>query len=349
MTRIDVTVMGAGIFGLACAYACARRGARVRVIDPAGVAAGASGGVVGALAPHAPERWTPLKAFQFDCLIAAETFWAEVEALSGLSPAYARLGRLQPLADEAAIARAQERAEAAAELWQGKARWQVIAAPRGEDWAPVSPTGLMVFDDLSARLSPARACASLAAAITARGGEIASEGAREGVVIWATAAAGLAMLSEALGKPVGGGVKGQAAVLAHDARAQPQIAAPGLHIVPHADGTVAVGSTSERKFTDPTATDEKLDAVLETARALVPALRGAPVLRRWAGVRPRARSRLPMLGPWPGRPGEFVANGGFKIGFGIAPGVARLMADLVLEGRDAVPADFRLEASLGAG
>jgi glycine/D-amino acid oxidase-like deaminating enzyme len=52
-----------------------------------------------------------------------------------------------------------------------------------------------------------------------------------------------------------------------------------------------------------------------------------------------------MLGEWPGRPGQFIANGGFKIGFGMAPKVAEVMADLVLEGRDAIPAAFRPEAS----
>ena len=50
-----------------------------------------------------------------------------------------------------------------------------------------------------------------------------------------------------------------------------------------------------------------------------------------------------MLGAWPGRAGHFVANGGFKIGFGMAPKVAEVMADLVLEGRDGVPAGFRVE------
>ena len=70
------------------------------------------------------------------------------------------------------------------------------------------------------------------------------------------------------------------------------------------------------------------------------------VLDRWAGVRPRARSRAPMLGAWPGRPGHFVANGGFKIGFGMAPKVAEVMADLVLAGRDAIPEGFRVEDNL---
>ncbi|MEO5615955.1 MAG: FAD-dependent oxidoreductase, partial [Cypionkella sp.] len=38
----------------------------------------------------------------------------------------------------------------------------------------------------------------------------------------------------------------------------------------------------------------------------------------------------------------FVANGGFKIGFGMAPKVAEVMVDLVLEGRDAIPEGFRV-------
>ena len=71
-------------------------------------------------------------------------------------------------------------------------------------------------------------------------------------------------------------------------------------------------------------------------------LAGADVVERWAGVRPRAKSRAPLLGAWPGRPGQFVANGGFKIGFGMAPKVARVMVDLVMDGRDGIPAGFRV-------
>ena len=63
-------------------------------------------------------------------------------------------------------------------------------------------------------------------------------------------------------------------------------------------------------------------------------------------IQPRARSRAPMLGAWPDRPGHFIANGGFKIGFGMAPKVAEVMADLVLEGRDTIPQGFRVEDNL---
>ena len=116
-----------------------------------------------------------------------------------------------------------------------------------------------------------------------------------------------------------------------------------MHIIPHLDGTVGVGSTSERDFDAPDTTDAQLDDVIARACTAVPALKGAPVLARWAGVRPRARSRAPMLGAWPDRPDHFIANGGFKIGFGMAPKVAQVMADLMLEGRDAIPEGFRVE------
>jgi glycine/D-amino acid oxidase-like deaminating enzyme len=58
-------------------------------------------------------------------------------------------------------------------------------------------------------------------------------------------------------------------------------------------------------------------------------------------VRPRAASGKPLLGAIPGRPGAFVANGGFRIGFGIAPLAAERLADLILTGADAIPPGFR--------
>ena len=70
------------------------------------------------------------------------------------------------------------------------------------------------------------------------------------------------------------------------------------------------------------------------------------MIERWAGVRPRARSRAPMIGGHPFRAGEFIANGGFKIGFGMAPKVGAVMADLILDGHDTIPKGFRAQASL---
>ncbi|MCC7321481.1 MAG: FAD-binding oxidoreductase [Rubellimicrobium sp.] len=333
MAIADVTVFGAGIIGLSVAWACARRGARVLVIDPDGPGAGASGGVVGALSPHVPEGWDELKAFQFEALCMAPDWWAGVGAAGGGNPGFARTGRLQPLADAAAVERARARSIGARTLWQGAYRWEVVEVA-GQPFAPVSATGLAVLDTLSARLSPAGALAALTAALTARGGRIVAEGRPQGRLIHATGHRGLTA------DGLGGGVKGQAAVLGHDAGPVAQVHADGVLIVPHADGTVAVGSTSERAWQHEKATDALLDAVIDRARHIVPALAGAPVLRRWAGIRPRAVTGRPLLGPHPARPGEYVANGAFRIGFGLAPLIGETMAALVLEGENRIPPSF---------
>ncbi|MGB7319704.1 MAG: FAD-dependent oxidoreductase [Planktotalea sp.] len=347
MAMADITIYGAGIFGLSIAWACVQRGAKVRVIDPNGAGSGSSGGVVGALAPHTPENWNDKKQFQFESLIMAADFWRAVEQAGGKSAGYARSGRLQPLNDARAIDLAKARSENARTLWQDLARFEIIPAKQAGSWAPMSETGLLIHDTLSGRMHPRMACAALVAALAAKGCHIAPEGAPQGRLIEATGWRGLLQLSQDMQQPVGNGVKGQAAVLDYHAAADaPQLFADALHIIPHANGTVAIGSTSEREFDDPFSTDAQLDDVVSRAKHAFPILKDAPVLERWAGVRPRAKSRAPMIGHHPTREGAFIANGGFKIGFGMAPKIAVVMADLVLEGADSIPDGFRPEASI---
>ncbi len=344
----SITVIGAGIAGLSAGWEIARRGHAVRVIEAEATAAGSSGGTVGALAPHAPDSWNPKKQIQLDSLLAAADFWDEVAQTGGTDPGYARTGRVQAVA-AADLDKLRARIEGARQNWRGAARMWLTQERPGGPLVPESPDGWWLLDDLTARLSARNACAALGAAITARGGEIvtgqrAGIGEIGGTAIWATGVAGLEMLGRDLDRNIGQGVKGQSAALRFPAPDAPQVYADGLHIVPHANGEVGIGSTSENSY-DHTGIDARLEAVIARARALCPALADAPVTARWAGIRPRARSRAPLLGGWPGRPGQFVLNGGFKIGFGMAPVLARIMADLVLEGRDAIPESFRLQGS----
>lgn len=169
MATVDVTVFGGGAFGLAVAYACAARGARVRLVEKRRIGAGSSGGLVGALAPHVPENWNEKKAFQLDSLLMGAEWWARVAEVSGRDPGYARLGRLQPLADVRAVDLAHARAEGARALWRGQAEWRVVSAGDHAGWAPPSPSGWLVWDTLSARMSPRAAGAALAAALPALG------------------------------------------------------------------------------------------------------------------------------------------------------------------------------------
>ncbi|MFP7672103.1 NAD(P)/FAD-dependent oxidoreductase [Marivita sp. S0852] len=346
MAMPQITVCGAGIFGLSIAWVLTQRGARVQVIDPFGAGSGSSGGLVGALAPHVPENWNEKKAFQLDSLLMAERFWTEVRAAGGKDAGYARTGRLQPITDDRGLALARDRTDGAHALWQGRAVWDVIPAAEGGAFAPKTLSGFLIRDTLTARMHPRHACAALVAALSAQGVEVVAQAPHVGPVIWATGWRGLQELSEKMGTSVGGGVKGQSAAFAFAATEAPQVFVDGLHIVPHANGTVAVGSTSERDFDNPSGIDAQCEALISRAIAALPVLKDAPVVDRWAGVRPRARSRAPMLGPWPGRPGHFIANGGFKIGFGMAPKVAHVMADLVLDGADTIPEGFRVAASM---
>ncbi|WP_209427816.1 FAD-binding oxidoreductase [Pararhodobacter sp. SW119] len=349
MTMARIAVMGAGVLGLCAAFRLAQRGARITVVERAHPGAGASGGVVGALAPHVPEGWNAKKQVQFESLLAAAPFWAGVARIGGGDPGYARLGRVQPLTDKAAIDRARARAEGARTHWQGHGLWQVVPAGSLPGLRLRSPSGQVVHDTLSARISPRGAVAALVAALRRLEATLETGSApppRADAVIWATGADGLADLGRDLGTGMGAAVKGQAARLACDMPGAPQIFADGLHIVPHADGTVAIGSTSERAFDDPEATDDQLDALIARARRVCPDLAASPVVERWAGLRARAPSRAPILGPWPGRPGHYVLNGGFKIGFALAPFLADRIADLVLDGRDTIPEGFRVSDNL---
>ncbi len=355
----DILVIGAGIFGLAAALACAGRGLSVIVADRAEPGAGASGGPVGALSPHPPERWSAKRAFQLETLLAAEDYWASVAALGGLDPGFGRVGRVIPLATPAERALAEARALDARDHWRG-ALWRVC------DTAPpwlareAAPEGV-VWETLSARLNPRRAIPALAAAVRARGGEVRSgwrargvvaDGAvfdrgrvAAGAVVIAAGMGGFDLMAPVLGR-LGKGVKGQAALLAGGAPGRPLLTADGLYVVPHADGTVAVGATSEAEWTEGDATDAALEALIGRARRLCPDL--GPVLTRWAGVRPRGPRPDPMVGHLPGFDRVFVANGGFRTGFGVAPAVGAAIAALVAGERPVLPPGFLLTDHLAA-
>ena len=312
------------------------------MVEARRIGAGSSGGHVGALAPHAPDNWNEKKQFQLESLLMAKDFWSEVEDVSGRPSGFARLGRIQPL-PEGAADHLGPRLEAATQRWPRTMAMRISDKP-DTTLKPLSASGLWLQDGLTARLNPRAALDALAHAICAKGGTITEDTTdhrQTGPVLWATGAEGLGALSDALNRPIGKGIKGQSVLLRHAAPDEPQVFADGLHIVPHSDGTTAIGSTSENEF-DHDRPDDQTDSLIARARTICPALADAPVLDLWAGIRPRARSRAPILGPWPDRPGHFVANGGFKIGFGMAPKIAEIIADLILDGEDRIPPMFRL-------
>ncbi|MGQ3295213.1 MAG: NAD(P)/FAD-dependent oxidoreductase, partial [Shinella sp.] len=117
-----------------------------------------------------------------------------------------------------------------------------------------------------------------------------------------------------------------------------------LYIVPHEDGLVAIGSTSENSFAEPTSTDGLLDSLIDKARTMAPLLAAASVVERWAGVRPRAVGREPMVGRHPDHANISLMTGGFKVSFGIAHKLACEVLNEIKGGTLGVPPSFTVEA-----
>ncbi|MGI8396894.1 NAD(P)/FAD-dependent oxidoreductase [Agrobacterium deltaense] len=369
---VPLLIVGGGIMGLWAAVKAERLGIDTLLVEADRPGGGASGGLLGALMPHMPDRWSDKKQFQFDALVALEKEIAWLEAETGLSAGYRRSGRIIPLPRPHLRAIAERHERDALENWvSGERRfhWHVGDRPSVAGWVDdAAGEAGFVFDTLAARVSP-RAMIALLSAFLGKARHVRlAEGCRVlsldadagravltsgdavsfGHVIVANGHGSFPLIRDALGLEagvaLGQAVKGQAALL--DAAADPAMPVVflnGLYIVPHEDGTVAIGSTSEDCFSDPFSTDEKLEKLLADASAVVPSLIRAPVLERWAGLRPKAVGRDPMVGTIPGHPRLVALTGGFKVSFGLAHFLADAALQTVCGHTPVIPSGFHLQ------
>ena len=112
------------------------------------------------------------------------------------------------------------------------------------------------------------------------------------------------------------------------------------------DGTLAFGSTSENSFEHSDTNDGNLQALIIKASNILPELKGKDPICTWANVRPRSRSRAPVLGEHPLYPSEFIINGGFKIGLGMAPQMGKVFSEFLLQNINNIPTEFLPSVSL---
>jgi glycine/D-amino acid oxidase-like deaminating enzyme len=71
---------------------------------------------------------------------------------------------------------------------------------------------------------------------------------------------------------------------------------------------------------------ELLHTSLRRAARYAPALRGAPIVRTWVGLRPYSLDKHPLIGPWPAVAGLFIAAGHEGLGISLAPMTGLLIA-----------------------
>jgi glycine oxidase len=108
---------------------------------------------------------------------------------------------------------------------------------------------------------------------------------------------------------------------------------PGCYIVPRTGGTVLVGATVEEVGFDERTTAAGVRDLLAAACELLPTASGATFLEARTGLRPATPDELPVLGSDPGAPDIVHASGHYRNGVLLAPITARLIADLVVDGR----------------
>ena len=96
--KIDILVIGGGVFGLNIAYQLASPGQKIALIDAHKIGAGASGGILGSLMPYMPHQWNAKKQFQFEALTQLPHFCAKLETETGITTGYKKAGRLMPIA-----------------------------------------------------------------------------------------------------------------------------------------------------------------------------------------------------------------------------------------------------------
>lgn len=373
----DLLVVGGGVMGLWAALKAGRAGLDVLLVDEGRLGHGASYGHLGALMAHMPDKWNAKKQFQFDALLSLETEVRALEAETGLSTGYARAGRLIPLPKphlrDIAL-RHQEDAKLNWHAADGRSfEWRVTEALPTYGWPLTEGVdGGFVLDTFAARANPRAFTAALVAAIRRLPNVVRLEGvavdkldggkARAvlssgdtlafGHAIVAAGYQAFPMLERLLPmreKPLGMPVKGQSALMAAEIDPSlPLIFLDGLYVVPHEGGRVAIGSTSENRFDEPFTTDNQLEDLIARARQLVPALKDAPVIDRWAGLRPKAMARDPLVGPLPDAERIIALTGGFKVSFGIAHRLADAALQSVLGFSDVdIPPSFRVPHHLG--
>lgn len=80
-----------------------------------------------------------------------------------------------------------------------------------------------------------------------------------------------------------------------------------------------------------------LATLMQQTVELLPALRGAHIIRTWSGTEGYLPDRLPVLGPSASTPGLFHAFGFAGGGFQLGPAVGAVLADLVRDGHSVTP------------
>ena len=368
----DVAVVGGGVIGLACAWRLAQGGARVAVLERGEPGGGATRVAAGMLAPVGELTFGEPELLELTLAAAClyPEFVAELEAATGMSAGYARLGALHVALDrdEAAQLRRVHDLQRSLGL---EAEWLSTRQCRELEpgLAPSFHGGVLAAGE--AAIDPRALTEVLVAACEREGVEVRTgtevvDGIFEGErLVGVRTASRRSAVQETSNHRLDGEIEAQTVLLAGGAwsgatswlpeEARPAVrpvkgqvvelrtrdggpaarqilASERVYLVPRADGRLIAGATVEERGFDTAVTAGGVHELLREAYRLLPEIAEMELVDAVAGLRPGTPDNLPHVGPG-AIEGLVLATGHYRNGILLAPLAARTVADLLAPNR----------------
>jgi len=350
----SVIVIGGGIIGCATAYELAKAGCRVTLLERATPGAEASSAAAGILAPVGETRRSgPFQKLTLDSWRRYPDIARELRDVTGVDVEHMTAGTLYPISGNGEQAQVQEQLRWPLATEMGM---RVVEGRELRDLEPGLAAGITaaLFVRGDHWVNNQRLVTAYAAAATERGVLI-----RTGIEVTGLIADG----SRVTGVIAAGeGLAADRVLLAAGAWSAPIAASIGLelpvvpvrgqmlavsnvpallrhafhghqgYLTPRPSGELLVGATVEHVGFERAMTPEGLAHLTNGAIAVLPALRGRPITRTWCGFRPGSPDDMPILGPWPGVDGLYVATGHYRNGILLAPATAAHTSSAIVNG-----------------
>ncbi len=359
MATADVIIIGGGLHGSSCALHLARRGLKPLVLEKDHVgrhASGVNAGGVRRLGRHIAE--VPLA-------VASMEMWHRISELVDDDCGFESHGQIKVAENEAELATLAARVEML--LGLGFTHEELIDERELREAVPAIAehcAGAIIARDDGAALpycttlafrraaerAGARFIEGCRVVDLARVGDgwdvVAADGQRHAAPVVVNAAGAWAgRIAACLGEKVPLTVI--APMLMITARMppflKPVIGAAGrmLSFKQYANGTVLIGG-GHRGRADPETNRTELDfralaMSAQTVWDLFPIMRGAEIVRAWAGIEALMEDEIPVIGPSATAPGVFHAFGFSAHGFQLGPVVGAIIAELIATGATNLP------------
>ena len=350
---MKVTIIGAGIIGLALGWKLRRRGADVVLVERQAPANEATWAAAGMLAPSA-EAAAPGDFFEL-CVEAAARYpdyIRELEQETGLVTGYCAQGAMFLYDSDEARREVEARFS-----WQRERGIPIVHLDAQEvrvlEPEVRAPGGYLLPGE--SHVDSRRLAAALVEACRRSGvdivkgtavevagqntgqdnraaGVLLDDGSRliADAVVNATGAWASTIALVGAELPAIRPVKGQMLAVAAPSWSLTHVLhAAGVYVVPQGGGRLFIGSTMEEAGFDKTVEPAVIARLRAAAERLVPRLAQSPTVETWTGLRPASPDGRPRIGPT-ALPGYFLATGHFRNGILLGPLTAQLLAPVIL-------------------